>query len=116
MLICFQVSSSQEIEEHGIRANIFKVLGMLFMLTNFTLFHLVSFHFLCGRFSRNDPWQKTVMVLLWLRPSGCRMHVPGSMDISYMALRIPNGTFSGVDASLALVTAFPGGYTLRNRC
>lgn len=56
------------------------------------------------------------MVLLWLRPSGCRMHVPGSMDISYMALRIPNGTFSGVDASLALVTVFPGGYTLRNRC
>lgn len=46
------------------------------------------------------------MVLLWLRPSGCRMHVPGSMDISYMALRIPNGTFSGVDASLALVTVF----------
>lgn len=44
MLICLQVSSSQEIEEHGIRANIFKALGILFMLTNFTLFHFVSFH------------------------------------------------------------------------
>ena len=83
MLICSHVPASQEIEKHGIRANILQAFGTLFMFTNFTLFHFVSFHFLCSWFSRNYSWWKTVRVLLWLRPSGCKMHVRGSVDISY---------------------------------